>query len=259
MEIDLFTLVAQILNLLILLFLLRKFLYLPVLKAVEARQKLIADEITVAEKARQKAIEAENTSLAITQRMEKDKQQILEKAQQEADVLAEKLKQKAEEEYRQKREQWHTRLMAEQQNFDISLQKAAAQYFNLFVQKAMRQLADTDLNNAAVKQLMNKISALSTAKKQEYTKSFAQKKQIEIQSALKLDNSVCNEFEAFLRLNLSLDANTEFIYTIKPELISGVCIVAEEQLIAWNFENYLLEFRQNMNKTVQQLLSGGGK
>ena len=178
MEIDVFTLIAQILNLLILLFLLRKFLYLPVLKAVEARQKLIADEISAAEDARQKAVQAETASLATAQRLEKKKQKILEKAQQDATVLAEELKQKAEEEYRQKREQWRKRLESEQQNFDLSVQKAAAQYFNLFAYKAMQQLADVDLNKAAVNRLMQKISALSVTDKQEYINAFAPKKQI---------------------------------------------------------------------------------
>ena len=39
MGIDLFTLIAQIINLVILLYLLRRFLYIPVLKAVEQRQQ----------------------------------------------------------------------------------------------------------------------------------------------------------------------------------------------------------------------------
>ena len=41
MSIDLFTFFAQIFNLLLLLYLLRRFLYLPVLKAVDERQKFI--------------------------------------------------------------------------------------------------------------------------------------------------------------------------------------------------------------------------
>lgn len=259
MQIDLFTLIAQIINLLILLFLLRKFLYLPVLKAVEARQKLIADEIESAENARKRANAAENKSLSAMQKLEKEKQQILEKAQQEALLLEEELKQKAEAEYRQKREQWCTRLESEQQNFDLSVQKAAAQYFNLFAYKAMQQLADTDLSDAVVKRLMTEISALSAAEKQKYAAAFQRKKQIEIQSAFELNPALKAELEKFLRKNFSLPSAAEFSYRIKPELIAGVCIAAEEQLVAWNFENYLQEFRQNMNKTVQQLLSRGGK
>ena len=55
MQIDWWTFAAQIINLIILLFLLRKFLYIPVLKAVDARQKLIADELRKAADEHKKA------------------------------------------------------------------------------------------------------------------------------------------------------------------------------------------------------------
>ena len=55
MSIDFFTFVAQIINLLILLFLLRKFLYLPILRVLEERKALLESEYKVAEIARKKA------------------------------------------------------------------------------------------------------------------------------------------------------------------------------------------------------------
>ena len=45
MSVDWFTVIAQILNFVVLVLLLKKFLYKPVLTAIAAREKLIADEI----------------------------------------------------------------------------------------------------------------------------------------------------------------------------------------------------------------------
>ena len=48
MGIDTFTLVAQIINLVILIWLLKRFLYTPILKAVDARQAKIAERLNTA-------------------------------------------------------------------------------------------------------------------------------------------------------------------------------------------------------------------
>lgn len=259
MQIDLFTLIAQILNLLILLFLLRKFLYLPVLKAVSARQKFIAEEIENAENARKRAMAAEKKSLSQAQKLEAQKQAILERAHKDALELSAKLKADADAEYQLRRRQFRDRIVAEEKNFDLSVQKAAAQYFVQFAHKALAQIADADLNAAAVSQLMRRVAALSDEEQQQYAYAFQSKKQVEIQTALTLDDNLKAQFEDFLRETWNLSQKISFKYVVKPDLICGICIVAEEQLVAWNFENYLQEFRQNMHKSISQLLVRGEK
>lgn len=259
MQIDLFTLIAQILNLLILLFLLRKFLYLPVLKAISARQKLIADEIESAEQARKSAEAAEKKSLAEAKKLEAQKQSVLEKAHDEAALLAAHLKEQTEEEYRQKRQQFSERIIAEEQSFDLAVQKSVAEYWTQFAQKALSQIADTDLNTAAVVQFMRKISALSAEEQKSYASAFQAKKQIEIQTAMPIDDKLKTQLEEFLRKTWKLPKNIDFVYATKSDLICGVQIVAAEQLVAWNFEGYMQEFRQSLHKSVSQLLNRGEK
>lgn len=255
MEIDFFTLVAQILNLLILLFLLRKFLYLPVLKAVEARQKLIADEINSAEQARQKAVAAEKKSLAQAQKLEAQKQKILEKAQEDAYMLENELKRKVESEYQQKRKNISEKLIFEQKNFDLAIQKAAADYFMQFAQKALSQIAGTDLNEAAIAKFMQNLKKLSLEEQKKYADAFNNKKNIEIYTALPLSDMLKIKTEQFLREQWNLPETVSFKYKQNAELICGLCVEAEEQLIAWNFENYLQEFGQNMHNSMSQLLT----
>ena len=123
MSIDWFTLIAQIFNLLILLFLLRKFLYLPVLEAVEARQKLIRDELKKAEDSRIKAQKAEEQCQQKILEIEHQKQQILADVQHEAEKLKAGLAEEAENQYHQAKTEWKQRLQSEQKNFDNALQK----------------------------------------------------------------------------------------------------------------------------------------
>ena len=140
MSIDWFTLIAQIFNLLLLLFLLRKFLYLPVLKAVEVRQKLISDELKKAQNLRLKAQKAEELCLQKAKDLDKEKQRVLASVQREADKLAADLREQAQSQYHQ-----------EQKNFDKALQKLTAEYFNRFADKAIKQMADVYINELLVR------------------------------------------------------------------------------------------------------------
>lgn len=259
MEIDLFTLVAQIINLIILLFLLRKFLYLPVLKAVEARQSAIAEELKNAEDARQKAQRAEEVSIRNMQKLEAQKQKILLQAGENAEKLEAELSAKAMDEYQKAQQQWRNRMKAEQSNFEQTMQKAVAGQFNRFAQKAFEQIADADINALAAKKLMAKIEELPQQKKDEYAASFCHKKNIHIKSADELPAKIKKQLQDYLQKTWNLRSDVQFLYEIEPELCGGLSIEAGEQLVAWNLEAYLNEFRNGLNQTSQQFLNRGEK
>ena len=259
MEIDLFTLVAQIINLIILLFLLRKFLYLPVLKAVTARQQTIADEMSAAEEARKSAQRAEDRSRKQLQKMEAQRQKILLKANDEAEQLSAELNAKAYAEYRQVQEQWRNRMIAEQNNFEITMQKAVTEQFHKFAAKALAQIADAEVNALAVKKLMAEMDKQTPEAVKEYAAAFIKAGTINIISAADLADELRAKLEAYLRSSWNLPTKVQFIYSVKPELLCGLSIEAGEQLVAWNFEEYLREFKQNLNKTAQQFLNRGEK
>ena len=257
MEIDLFTLIAQIINLLILLFLLRKFLYLPVLKAVNERQKAIADELQAAEDAQQTAIRTVQKCEKQMQKLEAQKQEILQQAHDEADKLAADLTAKAHKEYTHQQEQWKQHLQGEQKNFEHTMQKAIAAQFNRFAQKALRQIADTDINELAVAALLRKLRELPEPKQQEYAAAFADKPKIEVKSAQPLSPQLKAQLKENLQKMWQLSAQTKFEFSADPELIGGLCMQADEQLVSWNLQEYLQEFDRNLNKETTQFLSRG--
>lgn len=259
MEIDLFTLVAQIINLIILLFLLRKFLYLPVLKAVEARQTAIAEELKAAEDAREKAHQAELVNVRNMKKLESQKQKILLKAGEDAEKLSAELSAKALEEYKAAKQQWLNKMFAEQSNFEQTMQKAVTEQFNRFTRKAFEQIADADIDALAAKKLMVKIAELPEEVNAEYAASFSHKKSIHIKSAHELSAKIKTQLEDFLHKNWHLRIDVQFIYEIHPELCGGLCIEAGEQLVAWNFNAYLNEFRNGLNQASQQFLNRGEK
>lgn len=259
MGIDLFTLTAQVINLIILLFLLRKFLYLPVLKAVEARQKMIAEELKSAEIARRKAVIAEKECQKKIQDLEAQKQQILAKVRREAEDLSQQLNDKARDEYKNAQQQWIKRLSAEQANFTKAVQKMVLTHFNRFAVKAMEQMAGVELNDLLVQQLEQKIKQLPSEENSAFMAAFAHKREIMVETAGELSAERKKQLEEFLKKQWNLPASTSFLYNLQPELISGIAIRAEEQFVEWSLSGYLEDFRQNMEKEMRQLLMKGEK
>ena len=190
MSIDWFTLIAQIFNLLILLFLLRKFLYLPVLKAVEARQKFIEDELEKAAQSRIKAEKAEKLCMQKAQQIEREKQKVLAEVHREAEKLAADLREQAENQYHQSKQERKGHLTGEQKNFNTALQDLGGGRLNRFAEKALRQMANSDLNEWIIKQFMQKIESLPSEEKSKLKENLQSQQVVLLQSAQGLSPAI---------------------------------------------------------------------
>ncbi len=254
MQIDWWTFIAQIINLVILLFLLRKFLYIPVLKAVEARQKVIADELAQAAEERNKAKALSLEFARKNKQTERQKQKILAAAQVEAEKLSVKLCAEAEAEYQKQRMEWQQKLIKEQKTFVTAVQNLLAKHFTQFAESALRQMANVDLNNLVITHFMDKVKKMPAAQKAMLKQTLTESDMVEIHSAQPLDEAIAHDLEHFLRTELDLPKRIGFFISIKPELVCGLELQAKEQLISWHLADYMQEFNRQTDKEMQQLL-----
>ena len=204
MQIDWWTFIAQIINLVILLFLLRKFLYIPVLKAVEARQKVIADELAQAAEERNKAKALSLEFARKNKQTERQKQKILAAAQVEAEKLSVKLCAEAEAEYQKQRMEWQQKLIKEQKTFVTAVQNLLAKHFTQFAESALRQMANVDLNKLVITHFMDKVKKMPAAQKAMLKQTLTESDMVEIHSAQPLDEAIAHDLEHFLRVEHQL-------------------------------------------------------
>ena len=95
MGIDLTTLIAQIINLLILIWLLKRFLYKPVLNMLKERQALIDSEIDRARLATQNALAEEAKYQEKVVAFDRERDKMYAHMQSQVDALREKLTEEA--------------------------------------------------------------------------------------------------------------------------------------------------------------------
>ena len=91
MLIDWFTVSAQALNFFILVWLLKRFLYQPILDAIDAREKRVASELESAASTMKEANEARDKYQKNNSDLLRDRESILEKATQEAGTERQRL------------------------------------------------------------------------------------------------------------------------------------------------------------------------
>src|SRR3989344_2699210 len=102
MNINIIQVIFQIVNFTILLFLLRKYLYRPILKILESRSKKIHDGLEAAEKSIEEREKLEREKRKILLEAEKSAAEILEGARLRAQKFEKTLSEKADEEMQKK-------------------------------------------------------------------------------------------------------------------------------------------------------------
>lgn len=161
MSVDWVTVAAQIGNFLVLVWLLKRFLYKPILKGIDARETEIATRMGEAEVARKKAAAAEAGFLEQKQKLLDDNsahaEQIREQAEQEKTALLAAARKKLEQE----KQDWQAHLEAEQETFTRELHLASAETLYQLVRRALRDLADEDLEERIALNVMGKLKSMS--------------------------------------------------------------------------------------------------
>ncbi len=116
MQIDYFTIFAQIINFLILVFLLRHFLYGPVTKLMEEREQKIVSRLQEVEKKKREAEQELESYRKMSQELSNKREEMLAEAAREAQVLEADLMKKAREEVSASSANWYRDLQAQEGN-----------------------------------------------------------------------------------------------------------------------------------------------
>ena len=161
MSVDWITIVAQIGNFLVLVWLLKRFLYKPILNGIDAREAEIATQMGEAAVAQKKAAAAEAEFLEQKQTLLSDNsanaERIRQQAEQEKDALLATTQKKLERE----KQDWQAHLEAEKERFIRELHLASAEVLYQLVRQALRDLADEDLEEHIALNVMSRLKPLS--------------------------------------------------------------------------------------------------
>lgn len=250
MLIDWFTVFAQIVNFLVLVWLLKIFLYKPILKVIADRQNEIAKQLKEAEL---KKKEAEEESLLFQNKnkeFDQQKTEKIKKLNEEIKQLQDHLKAEAKQDVEEQRTKWFSNLRNEKKEVyrDLS-QRVKTELFSI-MRKAMTDLADTDIQDRLVGVFLQRLKMLSQKEKDELLSGLHTSPTLEVRIALEPTENIRNKMKAAVQQEFNRELDIHFI--VLPELIGGIELVANEQKISWNIADYLSSLEQLSNEVIYE-------
>ena len=251
MLIDWFTVVAQVVNFVILVWLLKRFLYQPILDAIDAREQRIA--LSLADAAAKEA-EARTERDAFRSKNEAFDQQraarlseAIDEAKTERQRLLDEARQAADG-LRAKRQE---ALQREQQSlYDEIANRTRAEVFAI-ARKALTDLAGTSLEERMSEVFADRLRALDDEARQGIARSLKTSTHpVRVRSAFELTS----EQRAAIRtaLNETLAADIQVRFDTAPDVISGIELTTDGQKVAWSIADYLASLENSVGELLEK-------
>ncbi len=243
MSIDWFTILAQMVNFLVLMLLLRRFLYGPIVRTMDARELHITKELDEAErKEREARLEAESLR---TERedLEDRRGEMLTQAQLDAEQLRGALMEQVRDEVEVRRTGWEQAIEREKQSFLANLRQRAGEQVYAITRQVLTDLADVDLEAHIIESFINR---LRTMKDPDLEKAAGSEKSAIIATAFELDGETRDRIAAAVRERM--DALIDVSFEVSPGLICGIELRTSGYKAAWSLQNYLETLDENLSQ-----------
>ncbi len=250
MLIDWFTFGAQALNFVILVWLMKRFLYRPIIDAIDAREKRIDAELAAADR---KAAEARNDSEEFERKsaaFERERADLLSKATNDARTERQRLLAGARDAADALAVARRESMANDAKNLNQALrQRAQAEVFAV-ARKTLADLATTSFETSACAVFIERLRALDGSARDDLANALrAAAGTALLRSAFELPmaqrTAVHDAIDEIFALQLELR------YETTPDLVAGIELSAHGQKFAWSIDDYLASLERGVDELLK--------
>lgn len=251
MHIDWFVFFAQIVNFLLLVFLLKKFLYGRIVKAMDEREAKIVQRYEDAEQAKIKAREEAEAYERKNRELAELSDQMLKKASAEAEAYKAELTVKAREEVDALQKRWVETLAREQASFLDELRRRAGHQIYSIARKAIADLANAELEQRIVDEFIKRLEHIEEEEAEAIRETMGEEGDgIIIQSAFTLPEPARDRIKKVLekyQIN-----NAPIQYDTSDDVLSGIELRTSGHKISWSLNDYLVSLEEKFSTALQE-------
>lgn len=237
MSIDWVTVLAQIANFLLLLWLLKRFLYRPILDGIDAREAEITQRMHDAEQAQQDAKIAQRHYIEQRAQLVSEQDTLLEKALQATEEQRDGLLADARAKLLQEQQDWHKHLEHERQAFNQQLQQTGSETLLKLTRKALHDLADASLEDTIVRHIAKQLQAMTGELQQ--AAGGKQQAQVTTRDALSAATQALLQSEVQQCL-----PGVTLSFVTDPQQPPGLMMQVGGAQVAWTTDSYLDELAE---------------
>ncbi|WP_372966261.1 F0F1 ATP synthase subunit B [Marinobacter sp.] len=249
MSIDWVTVAAQIVNFLVLVWLLKRFLYRPILEGIDAREAEITRRMAEAGEAEKKAQAAEAEFRRQQKQLLSDQDAVVRQALRESEGQRDSLLAEARAKLEQEQRDWHKHLERERRKFTAQLQRAGEETLLELTRKALRDLADESLEEAIVRHVCARLRPIASELVEaagDTKEAVATTREILPEAAQSLLQADVNSLLPGLVLRFETD----------PQQAPGLILRVGGAQVAWTVDSYTEEFDALLSERIAAGVSG---
>lgn len=266
MEINWFTFLAQILNFFVLIFVLQRFLYKPITKAMARREKTIRDRLLSASQEKAAAAQEVKHYAEMQQKFTEEKTELLTQAKSEIEKTRQRLLKEMQESVATERSQWQTSLQHQKDAFLREVSDRTMQQLQATVRKVLTDLAQSDLETQIARVFLQKLHSLTESERAELVTMLKVSTKdhipLKLVSAFTLPTDLRQAIATVLQdyFHTTEAGSIELIDTIESSLICGIELRGTGYKLTWSMEAYLDTITENLvavfaEKAVEEAVS----
>jgi F-type H+-transporting ATPase subunit b len=242
-QIDWLTVAAQIVNFFILVWLLKRVLYRPVLNAMAERERQIAARIDAAasREAAAESMAGDYRERAAT--LQRERSAKLDEATRTAEEERRRLLAEARAEVETQRAKWLDDLTRERRSAERAVERELLRSAVEIARRALADLAHARLEDQVVEAFIRQVESLPPAERAALS---AKGKPIRCVAAFELSET------AQQRLGSAFEGPVEF--ATDAELVCGIALIGSDHKIEWNVKAY----SERLTQRIDELLAASG-
>nr|WP_305888678.1 hypothetical protein [Methylomonas sp. SURF-2] len=239
---------AQWINFLLLMWLLRRYLYQPILRAMDKRQQTIAARSAAAAEKSARAEQLARDYLDKLAELDARRAELLLAARAAADAERTKLMEQARADAKAESDQWRRDLAREKTDFQRQINRQLGGLITATARKAVQELCSKPLEQALCDRFLERLQQLPAEEKRLFTEPHPG--ELLLASSFELDAAQRNRFESALRDILANDVSLRF-ETLRNSSF-GVVLSSADHTLEWQLERYFAELQAELDATLTQ-------
>lgn len=246
MLIDWFTVLAQIVNFVVLVALLKRFLWARLVKAVDDRESGIVERLREADEHRRQAESELERARAQTAALEQKAKDILTQAEREAEERRKDLIQRAEEQVQVMKARWREDISRDEAAFLNELRSRTAAGILAVIQRALSDLASADLQQCAVNVFLDKLQSVEPAVLKELARGG-----LTVLSAIELPEDARRRIRQVLEQRLGPGA-VAVEFARAPAMSWGIELRGQGRRIGWSADSYMESLETSLKEALER-------
>ncbi len=247
MQIDWFTFACQVVNFLVLVWLLKRFLYAPIQRAIDERERTIAESLQAAADREAAARAAQQSYESRQAELSHLKDSLLAETTAQVDQWRKDRLQELRQEVADARKSWYESVSREQQQVLGELRQRTAQQVQHVARHVLRELADCDLEQKTIHHFLAHFQEQWDGEGAHFGNGRTATGTV-VRTALALSQDDRKLLTEAFGKRLG---NGPIRFEVDGDLICGIEVVSGDHKLQWNVDHYLESLEQSITTALE--------